>query len=409
MRLPSSPSAARATPGGRPLPGRAPSLADAATPVNRAAAAPAAPPRAVPTVPVTAPGPGRRAAALTDIATVLVWCPGYAATALALGALGPAELAVLRVVIATVLLTGCAVLTRRFRPPQGWRRDLPAVALGGATGITGYLLLVCLGQTGVGAGTASLILNASPLFTGLIAVLVLRERLGRRAWAGLGLGFAGTAAVALGQRAGLSAGLNIAYLLLAALVIAAFAAAQGRLLRRWDPFTLTVAQMWAALAAALPLLLTTGPADWVERLTALTPGQGGAVLFLGAVALAAGQYLWTRSMAAGVDRAMALMYAVPLGAVLCGWLLLDELPSAVAVLGGAVALVGVGLSQSGPAHGAAGGAGLPGVPVTRAPEALPPAAAERFAAATAEAANEALEAAPVPADAASPTRYSSAR
>ena len=50
-------------------------------------------------------------------------------------------------------------------------------------------------STGVGAGTAALIVCMQPIFTAIAAGPLLGERVGPRQWAGLGLGFAGVALV----------------------------------------------------------------------------------------------------------------------------------------------------------------------------------------------------------------------
>jgi hypothetical protein len=69
-----------------------------------------------------------------------------------------------------------------------------------------------------------------------------------------------------------------------------------------------------------------------------------AVAFLGAGASAAGFVTWAYACArVDVSVAAATLYAVPVVAFSVGWVWLGERPAAAALLGGAIALVGVAL------------------------------------------------------------------
>jgi drug/metabolite transporter (DMT)-like permease len=64
----------------------------------------------------------------------------------------------------------------------GWpaRGDLGRIALAGATGMTGYQLLLNTGLVRVPAGTASLLVATFPVLTAALSGLVLHERLAAR-------------------------------------------------------------------------------------------------------------------------------------------------------------------------------------------------------------------------------------
>src|SRR6201981_3446570 len=113
--------------------------------------------------------------------TVLLWASAFPAISVAVRGLGPAGLAVARLVVASAALAlGAPVLGVR-RPRS---RDLPLIAVCGLAGMTGYQLLLNAGERVVPAGTASLLVAAAPVDASLLAVAFLGERSSRRRWGG---------------------------------------------------------------------------------------------------------------------------------------------------------------------------------------------------------------------------------
>ncbi|MGH3153305.1 MAG: EamA family transporter, partial [Streptosporangiaceae bacterium] len=109
--------------------------------------------------------------------TVLLLASAFPAITVAVRGLGPAGLAVARLVIASVAL-GLAAVWLGVRRPRG--RDLPLIALCGLAGMTGYQLLLNAGERVVPAGTASLLVATAPVYASVLAVLFLGEHPGRR-------------------------------------------------------------------------------------------------------------------------------------------------------------------------------------------------------------------------------------
>ncbi len=79
-------------------------------------------------------------------------------------------------------------LARGLRPTPA-ARDLPAAALSGLLGFAAYNAALAYGQTTVSAGTAGLLHASIPVFTALLAVAFLKERLEGLAWAGIAVSF----------------------------------------------------------------------------------------------------------------------------------------------------------------------------------------------------------------------------
>lgn len=286
-------------------------------------------------------------AALALAATVLLWGSAFAAIRAALEHFSAAHLSVLRLLVATLAL--CAIAAARgVRLPA--RRDLPAIAAVGFAGMTAYQLLLNSGERTVPAGTASLLVNLSPVFTAIGASLWLGEDMTRRRWTGVVVACAGATLIALAGNGGLSLEEGALLVLGAAAVQAAFFLAQKPLLRSYGSLELTTwamalgASMALPFAPGLPAAIGSAPAEPLL-----------AVAFLGVGASAIGFVTWAYASALiDVSVAAATLYAVPVVAFGAGWLWLGERPAALALAGGAVALVGVALVAGGGARRTAG-------------------------------------------------------
>src|SRR5262245_27641448 len=108
--------------------------------------------------------PGRSAAAGPALAlgtTIVLWASAFAGIRVALRHFGPEHLSILRLAVASAVL-GAIALVRWLRLPS--RADLPGLFLVSFTVMTAYQLLLNSGEVSVPAGTASLLVNVSPLF-----------------------------------------------------------------------------------------------------------------------------------------------------------------------------------------------------------------------------------------------------
>jgi drug/metabolite transporter (DMT)-like permease len=269
--------------------------------------------------------------------TVLLWASAFPAISVAVRGLGPAGLAVGRLVVASAALALVAPVLGVRRPRA---RDLPLIALCGLAGMTGYQLLLNTGERVVPAGTASLLVATAPVYASLLAVAFLSERPGRRWWAGSAVALAGTAVIAAAH--GLSFGTSALVVLAAAVLQGIFHTAQKPLLARYTGFEVTAYAMWAGMVFILP---------WAGSLFRTLPHAGGgaigAATFLGVAPSALGFVAWAYAMARmDVGRVTTSLYLVPAAAIVISLVWLGQVPGPVELGGGAVALAGVALAGS---------------------------------------------------------------
>ncbi len=269
---------------------------------------------------------------------LLLWSSAFAAIRAGLSAYGPGELALLRFLTASCVL-GLVACVRGTGLPRG--RDVPILLLLGGLGITGYHLALNYGEVSVSAGTASLLIASTPLFTALLAMPILGERMRPIGWLGIGIGFAGVALIALGEGGGVRIEAGAGIIVLAAVCTSAYNVVQKRVMARYRPLEFTTYVIWAGtipMLAFLPgLVRAVGAAPMAATASALYLG-----VFPGAVAYV----LWVAALARFPASALAsYLYLNPVLAIVIAWIWLSEVPTALTMLGGVVAIAGAALAS----------------------------------------------------------------
>ncbi len=270
--------------------------------------------------------------------TLLLWSSAFVGIRYAVRHYPPGSLALLRFLISSFLLGGYALWKKA---PSSNRipslKDWGAFLALGATGVFGYHIALNFGEQTVEAGAASLLVNTTPLFTVLLAVLFLGERLSPRGGFGLAVAFCGASMVALGAANGLTLDKGALLVLLAAVVQAFYFALQKPMLRRFGALDLTTRSIWCGtllLSVFLPELASTArQAPLSSTLVVLFLGVGPSCF-----AYVAWAYIVSKM---SVSRAVGYLYLVPALALGIGFLVLGETPSLLALTGGAVTIFGV--------------------------------------------------------------------
>ncbi len=266
--------------------------------------------------------------------TVVLWASAFAGIKAGLAAFSPGEVALLRFLTASIVLAVYAVATRMRLPAP---RDLPVVIVAGLVGITLYHVALNYGEVTVSAGAASLIIAAVPIFTSLLAVLFLGERLRWIGWGGIVVSFLGVVLITFGQGNGISFDPDAWLIVLAALGSSIYFIIQKPLLRRYSPMEVTAYSMWAGV---VPMLVFAP--GLAAKLPQAPLGATLSVVYLGVFPAAIAYFLWSWALARTPASVTAsFLYVSPVLAILIAAVWIHEIPTALSLVGGVIALVGV--------------------------------------------------------------------
>jgi len=273
-------------------------------------------------------------------ATLLCWASGFVAVRAAVVAWEPGPLALGRFAVASLVLGAIAFRNGVPRVPA---RDWPGIAGVALLSVVVYHLALNRGQRTVGAGAASVLVNTSPVFASILAVYFLKERLSARTMAGIGVSFCGALLIALGEGKAFRLNSGVLLVLLASLAWSFNIILQKHFLARYGALQFTTLAIWVGTVFLLPFapgLIRTFPAAPLD--TTL------AVVFLGvftsAIAYACYAYVLSRLPA---SRASSFLLVVPALSFVIAWLYLGEIPTFTTIGGGALAIAGVVVVNTG--------------------------------------------------------------
>jgi drug/metabolite transporter (DMT)-like permease len=265
----------------------------------------------------------------------VLWGSAFPLIKVGLEGFTPPHLTLLRFAVASLcFLPYLALKKRRLLP---YREDLPFFFLLGLLGITIYHLALNFGQAHVTAGAASLIIATAPAITAIVAYLLIGDDLPPVGWLGITVSFAGVSLIVMGDNPEISFNPWALLILVSAIVTAFYAVLQKRLFARYSAVQVTAFATWAG---TLPLFVFAPGlgADLADA--GLMPILATVYIGIFPAAVAYAQFSYAISVVP-VTLVAAYLYMVPVFSLLFAWLLLGEVPAALTLLGGAIAIVGI--------------------------------------------------------------------
>lgn len=284
---------------------------------------------------------------LVLVALVVMWGSAFAALKIAVAEISPAWNTVFRLWVASAMLVVVCLAGRTPVPPllpiphPAWA----FYAVNGVIGLALPFLLFALAARGLPSAVNAICNGASPIFTALLAAIVLRdEPLGPRRIAGVALGFVGLVVLVAPR---LHQGVSVESVALAAALSGAFCYAIANVLTRKAPPVSSIAGalmmcLVGALAATAATLAVDSPPAAAPSWAAI-----GAVVLLGVFTTALGSvgYVFLIKRQGPVFMSMAI-YMAPLWATFLGVSTMGERLGWPAYAALALILGGVALATS---------------------------------------------------------------
>ena len=281
------------------------------------------------------------------LCAVTIWGGSFAATKYALVQAEPSLILCLRLAMTLpVLAAGCA-LGGELRLPN--RREALVLAVLGFQGIFFHQGIQAIAMKTAGAGNANWMMVASPAVVAVLGWLFLREKISRRAAAGLVLASAGVmlvlAAGTVKETAeSASFGSWGDFLMLASVLNwGIFLVISRKLLR----FTMTpgFSIFWELVFASLfAFAATFAVGTDYSAIPRFTAGTWAAIIFLGALSSGLAYLFWYKALAAiPVAKLTVFQFLQPVAGMVISYLLIGERYTIWLALGAAMITVGIWL------------------------------------------------------------------
>lgn len=281
---------------------------------------------------------------LSLLAVVVIWAGSFSVIKTLLDDdVAAGDIAILRYAIAA---PGFAFILWRARGLPGLTRgDAARVVAAGLLIVVGYHMFLNIGTRYTTSGIAALVVALAPGMTLILAFVLGLDRIRPRHVAGLTVAFVGVViVVALGSGTELSFDSAKGPLIVigAPLAFALYNVILKPLLGRHDLLALTAATSLVGIVGLLPLVR----GSTVEAVVDASASEVVLLLYLGVLATLLGYILWNVGLRGiGPTRAVSYTYAISPLAVVIGAIVLDETITPWLVLGGALVIGGIALTQ----------------------------------------------------------------
>ncbi len=288
------------------------------------------------------------------VAAVTLWAATPAVTKVAVGALDPLAVGLLRTELAAVAALAL-ILAARMAVPRG-ARLWGGLAVSAVGGFVIFPILFSLGMARTSAGHGALLVATAPLFTGLIAAVLERRAPPGRWWLGATVASAGViflvdARLDLGGAGATATGDLLVFLSCIAAAAGYVAGARAaRMLGTWPTI------LWALVLSGFVLLPALPTAVKEFRAAEAGATLWGALIYLSVVSsiLAYGAWYWALARG-GIGRIGAIQFAQPLIGLMVAVLALSEALTWPLAIAAALIVGGIALAQVPGPHPGTGG------------------------------------------------------
>ncbi len=265
---------------------------------------------------------------------VFFWASAFPGVKYCLRFFSPEGLMLFRFFVASVVMMGYCIY-KKIPPPT---KQLPLLIGSAIIGIFGYMWLFNTGSQMLEAGVSSFIIASGPVFTTILSILFLYEKVRFHTWIGIFISLLGLLLVAYSQVQGFVINWGVGILIVAAVATSVFNVAQRKLLATYSPIQ---TMSYAIFFATLPMFIFF-PKLMVEIETAPFSADL-TMVYLGIFPAALSYFLWGYALAKArkTTDVVGFLYLSPFLAVIMSYFFLGEIIAPLSLLGGLVIIGGI--------------------------------------------------------------------
>lgn len=262
-------------------------------------------------------------------AAIVLWATSYVVTKLIMGSFSAGSLALVRCLVATVILA-LVMKTKGMAAPKvrEWARFVPT----GLIGLSLYSIFFNQGSALSNPSTVCVVIATAPVLTAVLAFFLFKEKLHPLAWLAIVLAFAGILVMSLWE---MSADINlgVVWTAAAAVTLAVYNLTQRDLARTYQP--LQISTLSFAVGTFFLLYFLPPAVREIAKAPAL---HNALALYLGVFPSAVAYLAWVKalSLTPKTSYVANYMFLTPVLATLMEIAVIHRYPDAATVVGGLV-------------------------------------------------------------------------
>ncbi|AMV81226.1 DMT family transporter [Staphylococcus aureus] len=276
---------------------------------------------------------------LSYLFTIILWGSAFPMIKIALNDFSAESLSAFRLILATIILLPFVIIKKLPTPEL---RDIPVIFILGFCGFVIYHTALNFGETLISAGISGILVSTTPIFSSALAYIFLKEHFSKWNWLSSLVAFIGISIISISKDDYTTINvLGVFIILLASFSESLYFTFQKKYIEKYSFIAFTL----YTIMASSPFMLIFIP-EIINDIHGATFTSIVSVLYLAIFPTIIPYVLLAYIVkSVGVSDATMSLYLTPIVSLLLSYLLLDELPTTLAIIGGIITLLGVSLSN----------------------------------------------------------------
>lgn len=276
---------------------------------------------------------------LSYLFTIILWGSAFPMIKIALNDFSAESLSAFRLILATIILLPFVIIKKLPTPEL---RDIPVIFILGFCGFVIYHTALNFGETLISAGISGILVSTTPIFSSALAYIFLKEHFSKWNWLSSLVAFIGISIISISKDDYTTINvLGVFIILLASFSESLYFTFQKKYIEKYGFIAFTL----YTIMASSPFMLIFIP-EIINDIHGATFTSIVSVLYLAIFPTMIPYVLLAYIVkSVGVSDATMSLYLTPIVSLLLSYLLLDELPTTLAIIGGIITLLGVSLSN----------------------------------------------------------------